>query len=285
MPANAVHEVVRQLSSRRDDRANRSPLPSRKKVADLLEIARFLLLPDLLPGDQNSADERLEGLFERFRDGLRRQLRRAAARDGKPQDADDITDKLIRRLPLIQSLLHSDLEAALDGDPALHSVEEAALCYPGIVAVTCYRVAHELHQLGVPLLPRMMTELAHSKTGIDIHPGAQIGRRFFIDHGTGVVIGGTAVIGDNVRLYQGVTLGAKSFPVDDNGRVLKDRPRHPILKDDVVVYSGASILGRITIGQGAVIGGNVWVTRDVPAGARVSQAKPRRVGFVGGDGI
>ena len=185
----------------------------------------------------------------------------------------------------MQSTLETDLEAAVEGDPSLYCTEEAILCYPGIAAVTCFRLAHELFALGVPLLPRMIMAYARRVTGIDIHPGARIGSRFFIDHGSGVVIGGTTEIGTNVRIYQGVTLGAKSFPVDEHGRVIKGLPRHPILEDDVVVYSGATILGRITIGRGAVIGGGVWVTGDVPAGGRVTQAKPRQVEFHGGAGI
>ena len=191
----------------------------------------------------------------------------------------------MHRLPKIKALLEQDVQAAMDGDPSLYSIEEAVLCYPGIEAVTCYRIAHELHQLGAPFLPRMIMAHAQSLTGIDIHPGARIGRRFFIDHGSGVVIGGTAIIGDDVRLYQGVTLGAKSFPVDHNGRLVKGQPRHPILEDGVVVYSGASILGRITIGRNAVIGGGVWVTRDVAPATSVTQAKPRQVDFADGGGI
>jgi len=250
-------------------------------------MATPLLFPGLLLGDNDQIDERVEELFERFRDGMRRQLRRAVARgvgDGSGS-AEEIADQFVARLPAVQTMLRLDLEAAMDGDPALYSVDEAVLSYPGITAVICYRLAHELHKLNAPLLPRMITERAHSATGIDIHPGAQIGKSFFIDHGTGVVIGGTAVIGDRVRIYQGVTLGAKNFPVDSTGRVVKGLPRHPILEDDVAVYSGASILGRITIGRGAVIGGNVWVTSDVPPGARVSQARHRQVEFSDGAGI
>ena len=151
---------------------------------------------------------------------------------------------------------------------------EIISCYPVIKALTNYRMAHELLLLGVPLIPRMLTEMAHSKTGIDIHPGAQIGESFTIDHGTGVVIGETCIIGRHVKLYQGVTLGARSFPLDEQGNPIKGIPRHPILEDDVVVYSNATILGRITIGHGAQIGGNIWVTHDVPAGCRVVQGPP-----------
>jgi len=157
--------------------------------------------------------------------------------------------------------------------------------YPGMMAIIHHRLAHELHGLGVPLVPRMISELAHSTTGIDIHPGAQIGASFFIDHGTGVVIGETCIIGEHVRLYQGVTLGSRTFPADEKGRPIKGIPRHPIVEDDVVIYAGATILGRITIGRGSSIGGNVWVTRSLAPGTHVSQAEFRRDGFDGGAGI
>jgi serine O-acetyltransferase len=205
--------------------------------------------------------------------------------EGLQAKAEDISRAFVGKFPDIQTLLESDVQAAYDGDPALSSVEEAILCYPGVAALACYRLAHRLHSLEVPLIPRMMGEHAHSTTGIDINPGATIGEKFFIDHGTGVVIGETAIIGDRVRLYQGVTLGAKSFPSDPDGKLRKGLPRHPILQDDVIVYSWASILGRITIGRGSVIGGNVWVTRDVPAGSIITQANSKQVGFADGAGI
>ncbi len=182
-------------------------------------------------------------------------------------------------------LLAEDAAAAYEGDPSSRSPGEAIFCFPSLLALTHYRVAHELHVLGVDLVPRILTEMAHAKTGIDIHPGAVIGRRFFIDHGTGTVIGETCVIGDNVRLYQGVTLGAKSFPKDGEGKLVKGIPRHPVVEDDVVVYSGATVLGRITVGRGAVIGGNVWVTRDVPPGANIAQHRPVGVPLIDGGGI
>jgi len=175
-----------------------------------------------------------------------------------------------RRLPGIRSILLDDLHAAYDGDPAAKSYDEIVFSYPGYYAVTVCRIAHELLVLGVPLLPRIMTEYAHHRTGVDIHPGATIGRRFFIDHGTGVVIGETAVIGENVRIYQGVTLGALSFPKDAHGQLIRDRKRHPTIKDNVTIYAGATILGGDTvIGEGAVIGGNVWLTESVPPGMKV----------------
>ena len=166
--------------------------------------------------------------------------------------------------------------AAFQGDPAARSVDEVVLSYPGVLALIHHRLAHQLYRLELPLLARIVAELAHGQTGIDIHPGAQIGARFFIDHGTGVVIGETAQIGTNVRIYQAVTLGAKRFPKDAQGQLEKGWARHPIVQDDVVIYAGATILGRVTIGHGAVIGGNVWITDDVPAGSNVTQAQLRR---------
>jgi serine O-acetyltransferase len=181
-----------------------------------------------------------------------------------------ITKEFLDRLPRIQHILATDVQAAYLGDPAATSTDETIFCYPGILAVTYYRLAHELYSLGVPLIPRIITEHAHSLTGIDIHPGASIGERFFIDHGTGVVIGETCIIGRKVRIYQGVTLGAKSFPLDEQGHPIKGIERHPIVEDEVVIYSGATILGRVTIGRRSVIGGNVWITRDIPPGSTVT---------------
>lgn len=180
----------------------------------------------------------------------------------------------ILKLPEIKQQLALDAKAAYDGDPANVHVSEAIFCYPSMTAVTYHRIAHELFTLGVPLIPRIISEIAHSITGIDMHPGARIGDGFFIDHGTGVVIGETSVIGNNVRIYQGVTLGAKSFPVDSKGNPIKGMQRHPIVEDNVVIYANATILGRITIGRGSVIGGNVWVTEDVPAGTTVQVKVP-----------
>ena len=177
--------------------------------------------------------------------------------------AESLAAQLISRLPKIRKTLSTDVTAAYNGDPAAESYGEIISCYPVIKALTNYRVAHELVELGVPLIPRMMTEMAHSETGIDIHPAATIGEYFTIDHGTGVVIGATCIIGNNVKLYQGVTLGAKSFPLDADGNPIKGIPRHPILEDNVIVYANATVLGRITIGEGCVVGANVWVTEDM----------------------
>ena len=178
-------------------------------------------------------------------------------------------------LPGIRTLLDSDVLAAYHGDPAARSVDEVLLCYPGVQAMIHHRLAHQLYRLGVPLLARLVAELAHGATGIDIHPGAQIGPGFFVDHGTGVVIGETAVIGRGVRLYQAVTLGAKRFATDEDGHLHKGGARHPIVEDEVVIYAGATILGRITIGRGSTIGGNVWLTRSVPPGSRIAAAQHR----------
>jgi serine O-acetyltransferase len=187
----------------------------------------------------------------------------------------DLAQAFLARLPEVRRLLATDIQAGFEGDPAATSPDEVLFCYPGLLAITNHRLAHELLKLGVPLLPRMITELAHSQTGIDIHPGAQIGERFFIDHGTGVVIGETCVIGRNVRIYQGVTLGAKSFPLDADGHPVKGVPRHPVVEDDVIVYSNATVLGRITLGKGSAIGGNVWLTRSVPPGSIITQANEK----------
>jgi serine O-acetyltransferase len=185
----------------------------------------------------------------------------------------EIVAEFAKKLPAIRVLLDTDIKAAYEGDPAARSVDEVLVCYPGILAIIHYRLAHELHTLGLPLIARMISEIAHSATGIDIHPGAQIDESFFIDHGTGVVIGETCIIGKHVRIYQAVTLGAKRFPTDEEGNLLKGHARHPIVEDDVVIYAGATVLGRITIGAGSAIGGNVWLTRSVPANSNITQAQ------------
>ena len=199
-------------------------------------------------------------------------------------EAEAISEAFISTLPEIRGLLATDVEATFNGDPAAQNLGEVIFCYPGFRAIGNYRIAHQLYKLGVPYIPRMITEMAHSETGIDIHPGATIDEEFFIDHGTGVVIGETAVIGKGCRLYQGVTLGALSFPKDGDGVLVKGVPRHPILEDNVTVYAGATILGRITIGSGSIIGGNVWVTKDVPAGTKLVQklsAQPTEESLMG----
>ena len=187
------------------------------------------------------------------------------------------------RIPAIRELLKTDVDAIAHNDPAVKSLQEIVFCYPAVTAMIYYRAAHELYRLDVPVIPRMLTEYAHSATGIDIHPGAVIGDHFAIDHGTGIVIGETSVIGSHVTMYQGVTLGARNFSYDADG-LPRNIPRHPILEDGVTVYSNASILGRVTIGQNAVIGGNVWLTRSVPAHSRILQGKPQEMIFTDGAG-
>jgi len=191
--------------------------------------------------------------------------------------ADDATLHLLTQVPAIREMLKGDVGAAFEGDPAAKSHEEIVISYPCITAIATYRIAHELYVKQVPLIPRIMSECAHAKTGIDIHPGATIGRNFFIDHGTGVVIGETTIIGDNVKIYQGATLGAMSFPRDERGRIIKGRKRHPTIEDDVTIYAEATILGDVTIGKGAIIGGNVWIKQSVPAGYTVTMANANLV--------
>jgi serine O-acetyltransferase len=261
----------------------RMVLPSRDRVIQIVEDIRAIFFP----GYFGEPDLREASLAYHVGSSLARVVRtleeevcRAVAFCEKhdyetcPHCASfavDVTRRFVARLPAVRRLVASDVEAAYEGDPALKSRDEAIFAYPGVFAVTNQRVAHELHVLGVPLIPRIITEHAHTLTGIDIHPGAAIGERFFIDHGTGVVIGETSRIGDRVRIYQGVTLGAKSFPLDEDGKPIKGIDRHPIVEDDVVIYAGATILGRIVIGKGSSIGGNVWITSPVPPGSKVSQ--------------
>jgi len=200
-----------------------------------------------------------------------------AMHGSSPTEVDEEAARIIgafaESLPGLRELLDSDVEAAFLGDPAARSVDEVLICYPSLLAIIHHRLAHRLYDLGAPLVARIISEIAHSRTGIDIHPGARIGRSFFVDHGTGVVVGETAIVGDRVRLYQGVTLGARSFPADEKGALEKALPRHPIIEDDVVIYAGATILGRIIVGSRSVIGGNVWLTDSVPADSNVRQAK------------
>lgn len=252
-----------------------------KEIADALCGALFPMRlgpPDLHQEGEDfyvghTLDTALNALFQQVRLELGYDRRRQGLDESNVEEvAANIVKTFALHLPELRSLLDTDVEAAYLGDPAARSVDEVLLCYPGILAVIYYRLAHALYELGVPLLARIISEIAHSATGIDIHPGAQIGAGFFIDHGTGVVIGETTIIGQRVRLYQAVTLGAKRFTQDESGALEKGAPRHPILEDEVVVYAGATILGRIVIGRGSSIGGNVWLTRSVPPGSHVSQA-------------
>jgi serine O-acetyltransferase len=276
----------------------RHEFPSRKKVVELVEALRSVLFPGYFgPSELTGESMRyhIGATLDAVLHALQEQVRRGlgtTCREGDPDACADceerafqIAEAFLAKLPDVRRLLASDAQAAYEGDPAATSPDEAIFCYPGMLAITSQRLAHELHRLGVPLIPRMITEHAHSITGVDIHPGASIGERFFIDHGTGVVIGETCEIGNRVRLYQGVTLGAKSFPLDEHGYPVKGIPRHPVVEDDVIIYSNATILGRITIGRGSTVGGNVWLTRSVPPGSSITQAQARQDRFEEGAGI
>lgn len=264
--------------------ADGTPLPSARALRDIVELVRAIIFPGYFGNSTvNSRTvtyhigvnvERLFGLLaEQVLAGLcfHEEDRGAGYAGEQREGAAMLAARFISQLPELRRVLATDVEAAYNGDPAAKSFGEVISCYPAIRAISNYRMAHELLRLGVPLIPRIITELAHSETGIDIHPGARIGTHFTIDHGTGVVIGETCIIGNHVKLYQGVTLGAKSFPLDEEGKPIKGIPRHPILEDNVIVYSNATILGRITVGHDATVGGNIWVTEDVPAGARIVQ--------------
>jgi len=262
-------------------------LPSRQAVAEIIETLRSVIFPGYF-GFSDLQEENLQFhigyQLDQIRRILRGQIKRGlcfSAESGcesmakRDKKAAEITDIFLCGLPEIKRLLMLDVMASYDGDPAAENSDEVIFCYPGILAITNYRLAHALSILGVPIIPRMITEVAHSATGIDIHPGAVIGESFFIDHGTGIVIGETCIIGKHVRIYQGVTLGAKSFHLDGSGNPVRGIPRHPIVEDDVTIYSGATILGRVTIGKGSVIGGNVWLVESVPPGSRLTQTQSR----------
>ena len=298
--------VVKQLCKRNGDTSHfiqkkeqYHSLPSRDVIGGVIEDLRSVLFPGYFGTSELTLDtmyfyvgSTLDRVFRTLKDQIKRGLcficiehpavDRCLECD---EQALSITKSFLTRLPSIRRLLMTDVRAAYEGDPAATSSYETIFCYPGILAITNYRLAHELHVMGVPLIPRIITEHAHSITGIDIHPGAVICKSFFIDHGTGVVIGETCIIGNNVRIYQGVTLGAKSFPLDDKGKPIKGIDRHPIVEDDVIIYSGATILGRVTIGKGSVIGGNVWLTRSVAPGSHVTQIEAREGTFQNGSGI
>jgi serine O-acetyltransferase len=272
------------------------PLPSLSVVAEIAENLRTVLFPGYFGSTEaNGANLRLHmgSTLDFVARVLKEQIRRALCFECEGPEAisncswraPQLTRRFLEKLPEVQRILVEDVRAAYEGDPACTTPDEAILAYPGLYALTFYRIAHVLFELEVPLLPRVITEIAHSATGIDIHPGARIGKQFFIDHGTGVVIGEACIIGNRVRLYQGVTLGAKSFHLDEEGRPIKGIPRHPIIEDDVIIYAGATILGRVTIGRESVIGGNVWLTRSVPSGSRVTQGIARYDTFHFGSGI
>ena len=266
-----------------------NPLPSGETLQEIIELCRAVLFPGFFGHSSVSSRTinyhigvNIERLFDLFTTQILAGLcfgsdeECTTCTDKQRNEASSLAAEFISSLPEIRAILATDVEAAYNGDPAAKSFGEVISCYPAIRAISNYRIAHKLLELGVPLIPRIITEMAHSETGIDIHPGAKIGSHFTIDHGTGVVIGETSIIGDYVKLYQGVTLGARSFPLDSNGLPIKGIPRHPILEDHVIVYSNATILGRVTIGHHAIIGGNIWVTEDIPAETHIIQTKADR---------
>ncbi|GLI94811.1 serine O-acetyltransferase EpsC [Methylocystis echinoides] len=270
-------------------------LPSRAVIAKLLIDLAAILYPrhfgppeeQLQAPDQHLARQ-LDRVFLTLREQVRRELKLFSSDmtdEAVALRATEIAEDFVHGLPKVRALLDTDVTAAYLGDPAAKSIDEVIFCYPGVVALIRHRLAHRLYRLGAPMSARIIAEIAHSETGIDIHPGATIDEGFFIDHGTGVVIGETTIIGKGVRLYQAVTLGAKRFNVEENGGLEKGKPRHPIIEDDVVIYAGATVLGRITIGRGSSIGGNVWLTHSVPPGSNITQAKAHVEFFDHGAGI
>lgn len=291
MPTDELAHIMNQTIGQLSDPASLQMLqhsckrgasmPNGERLRETVDLCRALIFPGFygnatpeatLPFHIGVSTERLYNcLSEQIEAAMCLMTTEQTAGKETRQHAKDLAAQFISRLPDLRQLLLTDVEAAWCGDPAAESYEEVVSCYPAIKALTVYRVAHELLTLGVPLIPRILAEMAHSETGIDIHPAATIGSHFTIDHGTGVVIGATCIIGHHVKLYQGVTLGARSFPLDENGSPIKHVARHPILGNHVIVYSNSTILGRVTIGDGAVIGGNVWLTHDVPAGETIRQ--------------
>jgi serine O-acetyltransferase len=286
LPAITEELVETYTQCRRTNHLGHQPLPSREAIIDILADLLDILYPGFyrrqnlhLSNVEYHVGERVDALHDKLTLQISRALRHEY-QDNRPQEDFDAAAQrkaidFLRKLPELRYVLEDDVQAAFDGDPAAKSLYEIVFSYPGLEAITIYRLAHQLLQLDVPLIPRMMTEHAHSKTGIDIHPGANIGRSFFIDHGTGVVIGETCDIGAHVKLYQGVTLGALSFPRDAAGNIIRGKKRHPTLEDDVVIYANATVLGGETvIGHHSVIGSNVWLTHGVAPNTVVQLEKP-----------
>jgi serine O-acetyltransferase len=290
---------ARSVLPRTADKTGRVlPLPSPRAVGEAVSDLTSALFPRRFGGARASNNEALDyfvgNTLGRALDTLQAQVIRELAFTASLSseglvDADQTSRAFVQEfsdnLPTILEVLYTDVRAAYDGDPSAKSQDEVLLSFPGVKAIIYHRLAHALYKLDLPIIARIVAESSHSQTGIDIHPGAEIGRSFFIDHGTGVVIGETAIIGERVRLYQAVTLGAKRFSVDEQGALVKGMPRHPIVQDDVVIYAGATILGRVTIGRGSVIGGNVWLTRSVGPDSHVVQAHARSETFDAGAGI
>jgi serine O-acetyltransferase len=269
-------------------------LPTTTLLIEIIECIRSIIFPGYF-GSPLVNDESLvyhTGIgIEKINNLLSQQIFDALAFQTETIDtaqnrekSKELTRLFLNKLPNIKCMLSTDVKAIFDSDPAAKSFGEVIFCYPAIKAILSYRIAHELYLLQIPILPRSISELAHSETGIEIHPGAQIGEYFSIDHGTGIVIGGTSIIGKNVMLYQGVTLGAKNFTLDEAGHPI-DIPRHPIIEDNVTIYSNSSILGRITIGHGTIIGGNIWLTHSVPPYSRILQTKAIELDLTDGAGI
>lgn len=298
-----IKSIASQLSSTYSEDMtylpkHNKPMPSVKRLEKIVEKLREIIFPGYFEGTRiytNSLEYHIGVALEWVACKLADEIHWAMCYDCKETDlskcdsckekAMEKTVEFISCLPELRCLLSKDVEATYDGDPAAKNTSEIIFCYPTIRALINHRIAHQLRLLGVPLLPRIISEMAHSETGIDIHPGASIGERFVIDHGTGVVIGETCIIGDNVKLYQGVTLGAKSFPVDENGNPIKGNDRHPIVEDNVIVYADATVLGRITIGEGSVIGGNVFLAHSVAPNSRMLQSDMKSMAFANGSGI
>lgn len=274
------------------------PMPSVEALSNIVERLRSVLFPGYFGPSEMRPDSlhyyigsTLDQVERELADQIKRGYCFVCLKEEREicGDCDErslnTAREFISTLPEVRDLLLTDVQAAYDGDPAAKTPGETIFCYPSILALTNHRIAHELYKLGVDIIPRIIGEMAHSATGIDIHPGATIGERFFIDHGTGTVVGETCIIGNNVRIYQGVTLGAKSFPKGEDEKLVKGLPRHPIVEDNAIVYAGATILGRVIIGKNAIIGGNVWITQNVPPGARVVQSRSMQQSYQDGAGI
>jgi serine O-acetyltransferase len=297
--SESIQNTVKALTENHDRKFPFIPiherrLPSSTSLIDIIESIRAVIFPGYFGSPLAKEDSLVYHVgigVEKIFNDLSHQVFDALFFQSEKMDsaqtrreARSLTYAFLDQLPQIKRLISSDVKAIFDSDPAAKNLGEIIFCYPAIKAISNYRIAHELYVLNIPLIPRIITELAHAETGIDIHPGAEIGEYFSIDHGTGVVIGQTTIIGNHVTLYQGVTLGAKSFSRDEEGRP-KDLPRHPVLEDNVTVYSNASILGRITIGRGTVIGGNIWLDHNVPPYSKILQTKAVRLDLMDGAGI
>ena len=301
-PADGHAELAERLVASGDpdfQALRKGSWPDRALVLSIVDRLHRLLIAETLPAPSPGEDpaKRVARELSEIEGVLAAQIRLALefpARFGEESATEEpaldresrrLAGELLSRLPWLRERVFEDARAAWRSDPSCRHPIEALYAFPGVFAITRHRIAQILYELDVPLLPRLVAEDAHQRTGIDIHPGATIGREFFIDHGTGVVIGETAVVPPRVTLYQGVTLGAKSFPVDATGRLIKGLARHPIVEDDVTIYASATVLGRITVGRGSVIGGNVWLTHSVPPNSRIAQAAPQQGGFEHGAGI